>query len=128
MKARTTAITTAYALSTERNFKEHQEAIEKAKTEIEKANANVWQSTLKYIMNMTLVIEHYDELPPGYCNKRVVKEQLDLFISTLKHDLINYEATQQDSYFQLLLSRVHAMRIRKLLMYRKLRKNRWNSG
>ena len=110
MEARTTAVITAFALTcliTER--KEHQEAIEKANTEIEKANANVWQSTLKYIMNMKIVIEHYDELPPGYCNKGVVKSMIDLFISTLKLDTLNYEATKQDSYFQLMLSRVRAM-------------------
>ena len=66
-------------------------------------------STLEYIMNMKILMEYYDELPPGYCNKRAVKEQLDVFISTLKIDCINYEATQQDSHFQLLLSKVHAM-------------------
>ena len=105
-EARTTVVTTAFALTsliTER--KEQQEAIEKVK----KANANDWQSTLEYIINMKILMEYYDELPPGYWIKRAVKEQLDVFISTLKIDCINYEATQQDSYFQLLLSKVHAM-------------------
>ena len=109
VEARATSINTATDLIysiTEQNLKERQEAIEKEKATAVKAHAYVWQITLEYIMHMKRVMEYYDELPPGYSNlyKRVVKEQLDLFISTLKHDLINYEAIQQDSYFQLLLS------------------------
>ena len=54
MAARQTAIT---ALNTERDSKEHQEAVVKA-------NANVWQSTLEcvHIVNMKIVMGYFDEL------------------------------------------------------------------
>ena len=86
MEARKTPVTTAFALITDRNFKEHQEAIEKEKATFVKENANVWQIiTLEYIMNMKIVMGYFDELSPEYSfrMKRAVKEQLDSFLSTL---------------------------------------------
>ena len=65
IEARATSINTAtdshliYSI-TEQNLKERQEAIEKEKATFEKANANVWQITLEYIMHMKIVMEHYD--------------------------------------------------------------------
>ena len=71
-----------------------------------KANAYVWQITLEYIMHMKRVMEYYDECPPGCVDERVTKEMIESFVGTLKLDTFHYDATQKDSYFQLLLSRV----------------------
>ena len=89
---------------TEQNSKERQEAIEKEKATVVKAHAYVWQITLEYIRNMKRVMEYYDEMPPGCVDERVTKEMIDSFVGTLKLDTFHYEATQKDSYFQLLLS------------------------
>ena len=108
-EARTTSINTAYALiysTTEQDLKERQEVIEKEKATVMKANAYVWQITLESIMHMKRLTEYYDECSPGCVDERVTKEMIDSFVGTLKLDTFHYEATQKDSYFQLLLSRV----------------------
>ena len=104
-EARTTSINTAYDLiysTTEQDLKERQEAIEKEKATVVKTNAYVWQITLEYIMHMKRLMEYYDECSP---DERVT-ELIESFVGTLKLDTFHYDATQKDSYFQLLLSRV----------------------
>ena len=107
-EARTTSINTAYDLiysTTEQDLKERQEAIEKEKATVVKTNAYVWQITLESIMHMKRLMEYYDECSPGCVDERVT-ELIESFVATLKLDTFHYEATQKDSYFQLLLSRV----------------------